>query len=108
MLRIEELNKVPFLILGNKIDIPGKIVKLRKYPLLIHPLDNEWVLGAVSEDDLRAHLGLFNATTGKGKVPLTVRPIEVFMCSVKERAGYGDGKSPDYGFKIVVVHGSYI
>ncbi len=65
-------------------------------------MNNEWVLGAVSEDDLRAHLGLFNATTGKGKVPLTVRPIEVFMCSVKERSGYGDGKSPDYGFRIVL------
>ncbi|KAJ3259856.1 COPII coat GTPase [Boothiomyces macroporosus] len=69
MLRIEDLSKVPILILGNKIDIPG----------------------AVSEDELRAHLGLFNATTGKGKVPLKdVRPLEVFMCSVKERAGYGD------------------
>jgi hypothetical protein len=45
--------------------------------------------GACSEDDLRHHLGLFNATTGKGKVDLNVRPIEVFMCSVKERAGYG-------------------
>jgi GTP-binding protein SAR1 len=69
MLRIEDLSNVPFLILGNKIDIPG----------------------AVSEDDLRAHLGLFQ-TTGKGNVPLKdVRPIEIFMCSVKERAGYGDG-----------------
>ena len=68
MLRIEDLSTVPFLILGNKIDIPG----------------------ACSEDDLRHHLGLFNATTGKGKVDLNVRPIEVFMCSVKERAGYGN------------------
>ena len=69
LLAIEELSKVPFLILGNKIDIPG----------------------ACSEDDLRHHLGLFQ-TTGKGKVPLNnVRAIEIFMCSVKERAGYGDG-----------------
>lgn len=69
LLSIDELSKVPFLILGNKIDIPG----------------------AVSEDDLRAHLGLFQ-TTGKGKIPLKdIRPIEIFMCSVKERAGYGDG-----------------
>ncbi|KAJ3371062.1 COPII coat GTPase [Kappamyces sp. JEL0680] len=75
MLRIEDLSKVPFLILGNKIDIPGRSL----------------VLVSSSEDELRAHLGLYNATTGKGKVPLTVRPIEVFMCSVKERAGYGDG-----------------
>ena len=67
MLRIEDLAQVPFLILGNKIDIPG----------------------AVSEEDLRAHLGLFT-TTGKGSnAGAGVRPIEVFMCSVKERAGYG-------------------
>lgn len=89
MLRIEELSKVPFLILGNKIDIPGMICNRQGTSLI-----NMWLLiGAVSEDDLRAHLGLFNATTGKGKVPLTVRPIEVFMCSVKERAGYGDGNN---------------
>ncbi|KAL8061547.1 hypothetical protein ABFX02_02G092800 [Erythranthe guttata] len=40
---------------------------------------------AVSEEELRYHLGLMGITTGKGKVNLAesnVRPIEVFMCSI--------------------------
>ena len=72
LLSDEGLTNVPFLILGNKIDIPY----------------------AASEDELRYHLGLTNFTTGKGKVNLAdsnVRPLEVFMCSIVRKMGYGDG-----------------
>ncbi|KAK6941074.1 Small GTPase superfamily, ARF/SAR type [Dillenia turbinata] len=72
LLSDEALANVPFLVLGNKIDIPY----------------------AASEDELRYHLGLANFTTGKGKVNLSdsnVRPLEVFMCSIVRKMGYGDG-----------------
>ncbi|KAJ7581112.1 ADP-ribosylation factor family-domain-containing protein [Mycena floridula] len=69
LLSIEELARVPFLVLGNKIDAPG----------------------AVSEEELRHHMSLYQ-TTGKGKVPLNdIRPIEIFMCSIVQRQGYGEG-----------------
>ncbi len=59
---------MPFVVLGNKIDIPR----------------------AASEDELRAALGL-SRTTGKGIVPLSgIRPVEVFMCSVVLRSGYSE------------------
>ncbi len=64
LLSCEDLNDVPFLILGNKIDL-GR---------------------AASEDELRIQLGLHQNTTGKGKsvaVP-GIRPMELFMCRCDE------------------------
>uniref|UniRef100_A0A6N2KVL1 GTP-binding protein SAR1A n=1 Tax=Salix viminalis TaxID=40686 RepID=A0A6N2KVL1_SALVM len=49
---------------------------------------------AASEEELRYNLGLVNFTTGKGKVNLedsNVRPLEVFMCSIVRKMGYGEG-----------------
>ncbi|THU55959.1 hypothetical protein C4D60_Mb11t12180 [Musa balbisiana] len=72
LLSDDALANVPFLVLGNKIDIPY----------------------AASEEELSFHLGLHHFITGKGKVKLTdpsVRPVEVFMCSIVRKMGYGDG-----------------
>ncbi|KAL3752997.1 hypothetical protein ACJRO7_000400 [Eucalyptus globulus] len=72
LLMDELLANVPFLVLGNKIDYPS----------------------AVSEDELRYYLGLANFTTRKGDVSLAgtnVRPLEVFMCSIVRKMGYGEG-----------------
>eukprot|EP00803_Ostreobium_quekettii_P010139 evm.model.scf_2758.2 EVM.evm.TU.scf_2758.2 scf_2758:8538-12182(-) len=72
LLADDSLGDVPFLVLGNKIDLPN----------------------ACSEDDLRHYLGLIGMTTGKGKVSLAesnIRPIEIFMCSVVKRMGYAEG-----------------
>jgi len=68
----EQVSSCPVLVLGNKIDKPT----------------------AISEEQLKATLGIYGLTTGKGQVPrteLATRPIEVYMCSVLKRQGYGEG-----------------
>ncbi|XP_064387908.1 GTP-binding protein SAR1b-like [Halichondria panicea] len=68
----DQVAESPVLVLGNKIDRPG----------------------AISEDDLKQVFGLVGQTTGKGTVSrqdLQRRPVEVFMCSVLKRQGYGEG-----------------
>jgi len=72
LLTDEALSNCPVLILGNKIDKPG----------------------AASEDEVRNFFGLYQLTTGKGTVSrseLPGRPLELYMCSVLKRQGYGEG-----------------
>lgn len=71
LLSDDQISQLPILILGNKIDCAG----------------------AASEDELRTVFRLHGQTTGKGNIPrkeLQTRPIEIFMCSIKKRQGYGE------------------
>ncbi|KAF5907377.1 GTP-binding protein SAR1b-like [Clarias magur] len=72
LLADETISNVPVLVLGNKIDRPE----------------------ALSEGKLRELFTLNGQTTGKGIVSLkelNARPMEVFMCSVLKKQGYGEG-----------------
>ena len=71
ILNDEQLSECPIVILGNKID----------------------KIGAAGEHELKQMFGLEGQTTGKSYTPrekLQVRPMEMFMCSVKQREGYGE------------------
>jgi len=75
LLKEEALGNVPFVILGNKIDIPT----------------------ACSEDELRNELGLYSQCTFGMNKPANwdrnaggPRPVEIFMVSILRRQGYGD------------------
>eukprot|EP01120_Amphizonella_sp_Union-15-10_P016791 TRINITY_DN906_c0_g1_i1.p1 TRINITY_DN906_c0_g1~~TRINITY_DN906_c0_g1_i1.p1 ORF type:complete len:224 (-),score=52.71 TRINITY_DN906_c0_g1_i1:40-615(-) len=71
LLASDDLKNVPFLVLGNKIDVPG----------------------AVDEQQMRAALDLQNTYGGRmsGGTKDDVRPIELFMCSLVKRQGYKEG-----------------
>jgi GTP-binding protein SAR1 len=67
LLADESIANAPILVLANKIDKAG----------------------ACSEQDLRQYFNI--QTTGKRVQDTDVRPIEIYMCSVLNRQGYGDG-----------------
>jgi GTP-binding protein SAR1 len=76
LLADDQLANCPILILGNKIDRAG----------------------AASADEIKQKFGLFGRTSGQGKVPRSElqyisldHPLELFMCSVLKRQGYGEG-----------------
>merc|ERR1712217_841927 len=71
LLEEPSLARVPFAVLGNKIDIPV----------------------AASEDELRHNLGLYqHMTAGKDMKngDQQMRPLELFMVSVVKRMGYAE------------------
>jgi len=70
LLSDDALAGVPFVVLGNKIDIAS----------------------AAGESELRSSLGL-HVTSGRETTTVTdgMRPIELFMCSVVRATGYADG-----------------
>ena len=72
LLKMPELQNVPFVICGNKIDVKNSIM----------------------ENELRDIFGLpHHQTYGKDAAQQNpgARPIEIFMCSVMKRVGYADG-----------------
>jgi len=71
MLNDESLSNTPIVVLGNKIDKRD----------------------AASEEELRDSFGLHSHLTygREKKEDNTIRPVEVFMCSVAKRMGYAEG-----------------
>jgi len=70
LLSEEDMRSVPFLILANKVDLPG----------------------ARSPNEIAATLGIFNQTAENvSSVQPGTRAIRVFPCSVKEKIGYAEG-----------------
>uniref|UniRef100_A0A915LTU0 small monomeric GTPase n=1 Tax=Meloidogyne javanica TaxID=6303 RepID=A0A915LTU0_MELJA len=70
LMQDEQVSSAPILVLGNKID----------------------KVNALGEDQLKYYLGIQQYCTGNvSRADLATRPLEVFMCSVLRRQGYGEG-----------------
>ncbi|KAI3384343.1 hypothetical protein SNEBB_001586 [Seison nebaliae] len=68
----EQVSQCPILVLGNKMDEPT----------------------AISEMELKYYLGLLGTCTGKENVlrtELASRPVELYLCSIYNQEGYGEG-----------------
>ena len=68
ILDMELTSELPILILGNKID----------------------VYNSAGEEELKAFFNLNKLVTGKTNFKPDCRPIEVFMCSMACKEGYGE------------------
>lgn len=125
LLSSEELASVPFLVLGNKIDLGrasseedlrhqlglyetygkevifhcecsyvtmqssfSRILQIPLCPLLTSFCSNPWYLSHICNEDSFA----FNFQLKSGKQAGGVRPVELYMCSVVRKMGYGDGE----------------
>ena len=100
LLTDELIKDAPILCLGNKIDIPGPMraaqsahltalrrCRRRRAPRRAGPARTGASHTVVCKTDIQQ-------TTGKGAVPrkdLRSRPVELFMCTVKGKQGYGEG-----------------
>ena len=80
LLQTEALQDVPILILGNKIDHPTAASEEELY----------YALGLV-DNDIKLY-GKDTTNVVQGTTDNDVRrPVELFMCSVVRKCGYGDG-----------------
>ena len=102
LLTDDQLSNCPVVILGNKVNsvhitykaIPHLMGSMLRSSVILTITLQIDIPGAASEDELRQVFGLYGQTTGKGKVSrseLPGRPLELFMCSVLKRQGYGEG-----------------
>ncbi|KAI8520986.1 hypothetical protein Bbelb_007400 [Branchiostoma belcheri] len=89
LLKDELTSATPLLILGNKIDDPRAAGEFQlRTAFGLHGLTT----GKVDEFQLHRVFGLHGLTTGKEPrtLPAGHRAVELFMCSVKEKQGYGE------------------